>query len=51
MSGSAGLPFMKETALTLSEIIPNARLLIFKDQQHNVSPDVLAPALIDFFED
>ena len=50
MSGNAGFPFMKETALTLSQIIPNAKLLIFKDQQHNLSPDVLAPALIEFFE-
>ena len=49
MSGGASLPFMKATAERLSGIMPHARLRIVEGQGHDVSPDVLAPVLAEFF--
>jgi pimeloyl-ACP methyl ester carboxylesterase len=49
LHGAAGLPFMAETARTLSQAIPHARLLTLAGQTHEVSPGVLAPVLAEFF--
>jgi pimeloyl-ACP methyl ester carboxylesterase len=49
MSGNAGNKFMGITASALSAAIPNSKLLILEGQNHAVSPEKLAPALIDFF--
>jgi pimeloyl-ACP methyl ester carboxylesterase len=49
MSGGASYPFMSETARALSQAIPHAQLLILEGQDHNPAPDVLVPALKEFF--
>jgi pimeloyl-ACP methyl ester carboxylesterase len=49
MSGGASFPFMKATAETLSKIMPHARLQILDGQTHEVSPEALAPVLVEFF--
>jgi len=51
MSGSASFPFMKTTAEILSTIMPNASLQILDGQTHDVSPEALAPLLVEFFQD
>jgi pimeloyl-ACP methyl ester carboxylesterase len=50
MSGSASFPFMKATAEMLSMIIPEATLRILDGQTHEVSPEALAPVLVEFFQ-
>lgn len=52
MDGGASfefMPFMRETAITLAETIPGARHRTLEGQRHDVSVDVLAPVLIEFF--
>lgn len=49
MSGGASYPFMRETARTLSQAIPDAQLRTLEDQTHEVNLGVLAPVLIEFF--
>jgi len=43
------LPFMSGTARALSQAMPHGQLRILEGQAHDVSPDVLAPVLLDFF--
>ena len=50
MHGGAGLPFMKETALTLSKTIPNAQFLTIEGQTHSVASEAIAPVLVEFFK-
>ena len=49
ISGTRGLPFMLETARTLSRTIPGAELRTLDGQAHDVHADVLAPVLAEFF--
>jgi pimeloyl-ACP methyl ester carboxylesterase len=49
MSGTSGLPFMLETARTLSRTIPGSELRTLEGQAHDVHADVLAPVLAEFF--
>jgi hypothetical protein len=49
MYGGAGVEFMRNTAQTLTDAIPNAQLRELKDQTHNVKTEVLAPVLMEFF--
>ena len=49
MHGTASLPFMAQTALTLSHALPHAELRALDGQDHNVEPAVLAPVLTAFF--
>ena len=49
MSGGNGAPFMQETAKTLAKAIPGARLRTLEGQTHDVSPEALAPVLVEFF--
>jgi hypothetical protein len=49
MSGGNGAPFMLETAKTLTKLIPDATLKTLSGETHDVHPDALAPALLDFF--
>lgn len=54
MDGGASLesmPFMRETATTLAETIPAARHRVLEGQTHDVNLEVLAPALIEFFNE
>jgi len=49
LAGGASYPFMHDTARTLSTVIPHAQLRILDGQRHEVSTEVLAPALVEFF--
>jgi pimeloyl-ACP methyl ester carboxylesterase len=49
MSGANGAPFMLETARTLSEVIPGAKLRVLEGQAHDVHPEALSPVLVEFF--
>jgi pimeloyl-ACP methyl ester carboxylesterase len=51
ISGTRGLPFMLETAKTLSRTIPGAELRTLDGQAHDVHADLLAPVLAEFFAD
>lgn len=48
--GEASLPFMADTARTLSDLIPRAELCGLRGQTHEVRPDVLVAVLCAFFE-
>jgi len=51
MSGGATeFPFMQITAKALADAIPNAQYRTLEGQTHEVAPEALAPALIEFFE-
>jgi len=50
MHGGAGAPFMKQTALALSQAIPNAKFRTIEGQTHAVASEVIAPVLIEFFK-
>ena len=50
MHGGRGLPFMKQTALTLSRAIPQAKFLTIENQTHAVASEAVAPALVEFFK-
>jgi len=50
MHGGASLPFMKQTALTLSKAIPNAKFRTIEGQTHAVASEVIAPVLVEFFK-
>ncbi|HEX6710546.1 MAG TPA: alpha/beta hydrolase [Rubrobacter sp.] len=47
--GGASLPFMRETAQALADVIPDAQYRILEGQEHNVSPDAIAPVMVEFF--
>ncbi|MDQ3911095.1 MAG: alpha/beta hydrolase [Actinomycetota bacterium] len=49
MAGGASFPFMRETARTLAEVIPDGQHRILEGQEHNVAPEALAPVLVEFF--
>ena len=48
ISGTRGLPFMLETAKTLSKTIPEAELRTLDGQAHDVDAEVIAPVLAEF---
>jgi len=53
MDGGASadpMPFMRATADKLGKTIPGARRLVVEGQGHDVSPKVLAPILLKFFD-
>lgn len=47
--GATEFPFMRITAMALAKAIPNAQHLTLEGQTHEVAPEALAPALIEFF--
>ncbi len=49
MHGGAGVPFMKQTALTLSKAIPKAEFRTIEGQTHAVASEAIAPVLEEFF--
>ncbi len=49
MNGSASYAFMYDTARALSQAMPHAQLRTLEGQRHDVSPEVLAPVLLQFF--
>jgi pimeloyl-ACP methyl ester carboxylesterase len=51
LAGGENFPFMRETARTLADAIPDARSRVLEGQTHAVAPEVLAPVLGEFFGD
>ena len=49
MDGGASYPFMHTTATALAAAMPQAQHRTLEGQTHEVAPEVLAPALIEFF--
>ena len=49
LAGSATFPFLIATAEKLAETIPGAIYQLLPDQQHNVDPAVIGPALSAFY--
>ena len=50
MNGGASFPFMYDVAQSLSKAMPNAQLRTLEGQRHDVSLEVLAPVLVEFFK-
>jgi pimeloyl-ACP methyl ester carboxylesterase len=50
MAGGESIPFMRETARALADVIPDAHIRILEGQEHNVAPEALAPVLVEFFK-
>jgi pimeloyl-ACP methyl ester carboxylesterase len=50
MTGNESFPFMKVSAKTLANVIPNAEQRTLEGQTHEVSSETLAPVLIEFFK-
>ena len=51
LTGGASFPFFKPTAAALVDAMPDARTAELPEQQHNVDPTVLGPAMADFLRD
>ena len=49
MAGTASFPWMAVTARALAETLPDGELRLLEGQTHDVSPDVMATALTEFF--
>ena len=49
INGSASFPFMYDSAKIIANAVPNGQLRTLKGQRHDVSLEVLAPVLIEFF--
>lgn len=50
LCGGNSFQFMKVTAQTLSQLIPQATLQVLEGQNHEVEPDALAMKLVEFLE-
>jgi pimeloyl-ACP methyl ester carboxylesterase len=49
MNGSASEAFMYDTALALAKAMPNAQHWTLEGQTHAVTPEAIAPVLVEFF--
>jgi pimeloyl-ACP methyl ester carboxylesterase len=49
LAGGADFPWMRDTARALAGVIPGAQTRFLDGQGHNVDPEVLAAALVEFF--
>lgn len=49
VAGGQDMPWMRDTARALVEVIPGAELRYLDGQGHNVAPEALAPVLVEFF--
>jgi pimeloyl-ACP methyl ester carboxylesterase len=49
VAGGADFPWMRQTAETLAEALPDGEVRILEGQGHDVDPGVLAPVLSEFF--
>jgi pimeloyl-ACP methyl ester carboxylesterase len=47
--GGASFPFMQETAEALAKALPNGEIGTLEGQTHDVAPQMIAPALEEFF--
>ena len=50
MNGSASFPFMYDAAKAIANAVPHAQQRTLEGQRHDVSVEVLAPVLIEFFK-
>ncbi len=50
MNGSASFPFMYDSAKAIANAVPHAQLRTLEGQRHDVSIEVLAPVLVEFFK-
>jgi pimeloyl-ACP methyl ester carboxylesterase len=51
MDGGASPAFMHNAAQAVAHALPNAKLRTLEGQTHDVTPEVLAPVLVEFFTD
>jgi pimeloyl-ACP methyl ester carboxylesterase len=49
LDGGASFPFIRETAAAIAALMPNVQHQTLEGQEHNVSAEVLAPVLVEFF--
>jgi pimeloyl-ACP methyl ester carboxylesterase len=49
MAGSESYPFMLTTAMALAADMPNAKQRTLAGQTHEVTPEAIAPVLVEFF--
>jgi pimeloyl-ACP methyl ester carboxylesterase len=49
VAGGADFPWMRQTAETLADVLPDGEVRILEGQGHDVDPGVLAPVLSEFF--
>jgi pimeloyl-ACP methyl ester carboxylesterase len=49
LHGTASFPWIGETARAIAKLIPGAEFKLLEKQRHTPAPDVLAPALLEFF--
>jgi pimeloyl-ACP methyl ester carboxylesterase len=49
LNGSESYPFMHTAAAALASAIPNGKHSVLEGQTHEVTPEALAPVLIEFF--
>ena len=49
MNGGASYPFMLESGQALAQAIPGAQYRVLAGQAHEVEPEAIAPALVEFF--
>jgi hypothetical protein len=50
LDGGASFDWIRDTERKLATIIPNAQHRTLEGQTHDVSPDVMGPALVEFFK-
>ncbi len=50
LCGGEGMPFMRSTARTIAQAVPDGEAVTIEGQAHAVQPAALAPELIRFFE-
>lgn len=51
MVGSESPPYQHNAVETLADLLPNAQMRVMAGQDHGVAPEVLAPALREFFNE
>jgi pimeloyl-ACP methyl ester carboxylesterase len=49
IAGASSFPFLRETAESLADALPDGRAHILEGQDHNVAPEAIAPVLTGFF--
>lgn len=49
IAGGASWAWMRNTAQTIADILPDGRYRILEGQDHNVAPEAIAPLLEEFF--
>jgi len=49
LDGGASPAWIRDTARTMADLLPNGHHRTLEGQEHNVAPEAMAPALIEFF--